>query len=102
MANKMTKSEKLLRDLFVASKNLAYAENYRRSHPSEKAFDDYYNDPSNFESNYNDYEYKFISKRPSEKGQENRDQDPCALAPDLRRRVPLGLQGTRNGLQRGA
>lgn len=42
MANKMTKSEKLLRDLFVASKNLAYAENYRRSHPSEKAFDDYY------------------------------------------------------------
>lgn len=42
MAKKMTKSEKLLRDLFVASKNLGYADNYRRSYPSEKAFDNYY------------------------------------------------------------
>lgn len=42
MSKKITKSEKLLRDLFVASKNLGYAENYKRSHPSEKAFDDYY------------------------------------------------------------
>lgn len=43
MANKMTKSEKLLRDLFVASRNLGYAENYKRRNPSSaKAFDDYY------------------------------------------------------------
>ena len=42
MANKMTKSEKLLRDLFVASRNLGYAENYKRRNPSAKAFDDYY------------------------------------------------------------
>ena len=42
MSKKITKSEKLLRDLFVASKNLGYAENQRRIHPSEKAFDDYY------------------------------------------------------------
>ncbi len=42
MSNKITKSEKLLRDLFVASKNLGYAENQRRIHPSEKAFNDYY------------------------------------------------------------
>ena len=42
MSKKITKSEKLLRDLFVASKNLGYAENQRRRYPSEKAFDDYY------------------------------------------------------------
>jgi hypothetical protein len=42
MAKKMTKSEKLLRDLFVASKNLGYADNYRRSYPSVKSFNDYY------------------------------------------------------------
>lgn len=41
MTKKLIKSERLLRDLFVASKNLGSAENCWRKYPSEKSFADY-------------------------------------------------------------